>query len=223
MWAAKTRRLVLWIGGGLVLLVAGGLFGLYEAMQYVPEFYRQAVAGDPGSQEKASDEMLQQATALLSDVKKKGRWEAVFTAEQINGWLAVDLARNHPNLLPPSLDHPRVAMLPDQVMLACRFQWGSVSSVLSLTVEPYLAEPNVLALRIRKVRAGLLPLPLGGVLDRISEAAQHADLRLTWRRAAGDPVAIVSFGEAGHIDGKAPRLEEMQLSNGEIYVAGTTE
>ena len=36
---------------------------------------------------------------------------------------------------------------------------------LSLTIDAYLHEPNVLALRIRRARAGALPVPLAQVLD----------------------------------------------------------
>jgi hypothetical protein len=217
----KKRRIALWVCG-IVLLLAAGLFGLYGATQYVPEFYRRAIAADPAAQRQSSDQMLQQVTALVSSLKKRGRWEVVFTAEQINGWLAVDMVQNHPEMLPPSLGNPRVAIEPEGMMLACRFRWGFFSSVLSLNVDPYLAEPNGLALRIRKARAGMLPMPLGGILDRLSEAAGHADLRLHWGRSSGDPVALISLPPSRQEDGHVVRIEALQLGKGEIYVAGTT-
>jgi hypothetical protein len=222
MFVRKRRRLALWLCGG-ILLVAAGLSALYAATQHVPEFYRQAIAADPAAQRQQSEQMLQQATALMSSFKKQGHWEAVFTAEQINGWLAVDMVQNHPDTLPSSLHDPRVAIEPDRMTLACRFRWGPFSSVLNLTVDPYLAESNVLALRIRNARAGLLPMPLGKVLDHISETARHTDLRLTWRRVGGDPVALISLPAPGDPDGEVVRIETLQLGRGEIYVAGTTQ
>jgi len=218
----KRRRLVLWIWGG-VLLLAAGLFGLYQSTQYVPEFYRQAMAIDPAGQQQDSDQMLQQTTALVSGFKKQRHWEAVFTAQEINGWLAVDMVRNHPDALPAPLSNPRVVIEADRLTLACRFHWGFFSSVLRLTVDAYLAEPNVLALRIRKARAGLLPMPLGSVLDRISEAAGHADLQLKWRRLDGDLVALISLPASPEQDDNVVRIEALQLGKGEIYLAGTTE
>ena len=103
----KKTRIALWIGGGLALAVGVALFAVYRATQYVPDFYRRALDADAKEQEKASDEMLQRTAALVSDVKTKDRWQARFTAEQINGWLAWDLPRNYPQSLPESIRDPR--------------------------------------------------------------------------------------------------------------------
>ena len=45
---------------------------------------------------------------------KAGHWEIRFTADEINGWLAVDLVKNHPNALPPTLKDPRVSIDPNE-------------------------------------------------------------------------------------------------------------
>ena len=96
---SRRFRLAFLIAGGLAVLVALVLLGLYLAARHEPAFYRQAMEIDNAVLEKASDRMLQQATALASAVKKEGRWEVLLTAQEINGWLAVDMVRNHPNAL----------------------------------------------------------------------------------------------------------------------------
>ena len=156
----KLRRTLL-IVGGLVLLAAFLGLGLYLAAQHEPAFYREAIEIDAAVAEKQSDQMLQRATALASAVKKEDHWEALFTAKQINGWLAVDMVKNHPNTLPPNFTDPRVAIDGRRVTIACRCRRAGVSTVLSLTVEPYVPEPNMVLVRIIKARAGLLPMPLG--------------------------------------------------------------
>jgi uncharacterized protein YpmS len=208
----------LWIVGGTMAAIAIVLLGLYLAAQYEPAFYREAVEVDPAAQQEASDKMLQQTTALASAVRKRGQWEALFTAEQINGWLAVDLVKNHPNALPPGFSDPRVAIDSKQITIACRFEQNGYSSVLSLTVEPYVPKPNVIAMRIVKARAGLLPMPLGQVIDRIEKAAHDMHFRLQWRRT-GDPVAMFSLPSG---DDQSLQIESLRLGEGEIYVAGTT-
>ncbi len=50
-----------------------------------------------------------------------GHWSAVFTDEQINGWLAADLPEKFPQLLPPEIQDPRVVFAPGQLQLACRY------------------------------------------------------------------------------------------------------
>jgi hypothetical protein len=221
----KKRRLIAWIGGGLLLLIVGGAFVLYRASQYEPAFYRAALQGDPTLQRKASDEMLQRAAALVSDVNTKNRWQALFTAEQINGWLAVDLVKNHSNSLPPGFHDPRVAIEPDQVTLACSFQISGFTSILTLTLQPYLSaeEPDVVAVEIVKVRAGRLPLPLGKVVEAISEAARISGVALKWRRGAGGPAALISMPQPSNAGNKVLSIETMEIKQDEVFVAGKSE
>jgi hypothetical protein len=217
---SRKVRLCLAILSGLSIFGALVLLGLYLAARHEPTFYQAALEIEPAVLEKASDRMLQQATALASAVKKEKHWEALFTAEQINGWLAVDLVKNHPTALPPMLRDPRVAIDAKTIAVACRFEHEGGESVLSLTVEPSVPEPNVIALRILSAKVGLLPVPLGRVLDRLSQAARDMDFRLEWRRSGSDPVALLSFpsGEDDH----PVRIEALRLGEGEIYVAGST-
>jgi len=222
----KRHRIVLWVCCGLLVAAVGALAALYWASQYVPEFYRRALEIDPEDpgQQELSGQMLQGAMDVVSAAKKKGPWHALFTAEQINAWLAVDMPRKHKELLPPSFEAPRVAIEGEQMTVACRFRHGSLTSVLTLTVKPYLsaAEPNVLALEICKARAGRLPLPLKRVLDEISAAAAQAKVQLHWRYVGGSPVAQITLPEP-HESGRLVWIEALELEDGKIYVAGRTE
>ena len=202
----------------LTLLVAAVF--LYFASQRVPEFYRQALVQDDASARAASDKMIQRSGVLASDLNKVGRWQAVFSAAEINGWLAVDLVENHPIELPPGFESPRVAITPTQVLLACRVRRYGVSSVVSLVVEPYLAQPDVVALRFRSVRAGAIPLPLRQLLDSLTQQAEHANMRVQWRHIGGDPVALISFGPPNG-GRRQLHIDRLSLAEGKIHVAGT--
>lgn len=218
----KRLRIAATICGVVLVVIALGVFAFLRALRYEPDFYREALSADPAAQRRASDEMLRQATGLWSGVRNQDRWEVLFTAEQINGWLAVDLVENHPDVLPDTLRDPRVAIGPDRIEMACRYQQGDVATVLNLALEPYVPEPNVLGLRICQARAGLLPWPLTTITDRISEAAGGQDLRLRWLQANGDPVVLISIPPPRHEDGKLVQIETLRLGQGEIYLAGTT-
>ena len=217
---SRKLRLLLIIVSSLAAIVALVLLALYLASRHEPAFYREAMEIEPVVLEKASDRMLQQTTALASAVQQEGHWEVLFTAEQINGWLAVDMVKNHPTALPPMLHDPRVVIDPQGITIACRFEQDAISTVLSLTVEPYVPEPDVIALRIVKARAGLLPAPLGNVLDRLAKAARDMRFHLQWRRTGNDPVALLSFPSTD--DDKPIHIESLRLGEGEIYVAGNT-
>lgn len=209
------------VAGVLVLLAAVAMLIVWRASQQVPIFYAQAMEqADPVRQRQGSDQMLQRATALGNDVKKEGRWQARFTEEQVNGWLAVDLVKNHPGSLPTTMRDPRVRIEPSGVSLACRYRQGGFQSVLSLTVDVSLANPTTLALRIRHARAGALPLPLDRVLKEVAQAARQGNVRVEWRQIEGDPVALISVGAA---QGRTSvQIDTLTLGQGEIVVAGTT-
>ena len=218
----KRLRIAAFVVVGVLLALAVGIFALYRASQHVPEFYQDALAADPSVQEDASDQMVQQATALASDVAREGRWQAVFTAEQINGWLAVDMMQNHRDLLPAALRDPRVAIEPEQVTLACRMDRGNWSSVFTLAVDVYLAEPDVVALRIRDARAGALPLPLEAILEEISQKASRMGQPIRWRQAQGDPVLEISIPPPRDAGQKVIRIETLPLGEAKVYLSGST-
>jgi hypothetical protein len=181
------------------------------------------LAVEAETQTRASDEMLERACTLQNNLRKPGKWSVRFTAAQINGWLAVDREKNHPGLLPPFFTDPRVAIESGRITSACRYEEGMISTVLSLTVEPYVPEKNVIAVRLVSARAGRLPLPLGRLLDGLSDTAKNAELNLQWQQAGGDPVALFTLPQPDDGDGLSVTIENIRLDNGEIVVSGVTE
>jgi len=214
-------RLAAALAAGFLTIAVLALGSTYWAARRVPEFYQEVLQAEPAALKQNSDQLLENAAALASSARNEGRWQALFTAEQINGWLAVDVVKNFPELLPPGVSDPRVAIHPGRIALACRYLDGPVETVLSLEGEVYLQEPNVLSVRILRARAGALPAPLGSLLKGISRAADDAELQLRWLQAGGDPVAVIrlqpSDGERNKI-----RIEAIELREGEIYLAGRT-
>ncbi|MEN6457619.1 MAG: hypothetical protein ABFC63_01705 [Thermoguttaceae bacterium] len=218
---SRKLRMVLLVGLCVAGLLIVAVVGLYWAAKHEPAFYCNAMATSETDLTDGSQQMLREAAALESVGQRNGRWQAVITAAHLNGWLAVDRAKNHPNLLPPTVHDPRVAIDAHGITIGCRFDHPMVTTVLSLNVQPFLSESNVVGLRIVRARAGAIPLPLGQVLDAVSETAHAADLSLRWRHTDGDPVALVSLPEdddARHL----VRIDKIELRDGEIRVSGTT-
>jgi len=208
----------------LGLLILCGLIGYwtYDASQSAPEFYRQALAVEREVQEAASDEMLHKATTLYNNVQRAGDWEAIFTMDQINGWMAVDMQENHPDLLPKYVFDPRVYVDKDGLKLGCRYESKRVSTIFSLDMDMYLAEENVIALRIRNAKAGALPLPLDKVLDGVAEGAQRLELKIAWQTIDNDPVAMITIAPPRSSEDLKVSVKLLELRDGQIYVAGTT-
>ncbi len=204
--------------GGLALVAVV----LLMAARHVPGFYEEALSAEPAALREANDELLQRATALTNDIRRHGRWNALFTADQINGWLSVDLVQNHPELLDEGFSEPRIRIESGRVTLACRYHRGPLETVVSARFEIYLAEPNVMALRIDAARAGALPVSIKTIVDGVSQAAERMNLRVEWRQAGGDPVALITL-PATHDARSVYRLDALQLRQGELYVTGRTE
>lgn len=209
----------------LIVAMAVTCFSVYRASKHVPQFYEHALAADPVVQRTAGDELERRALDLHNEVKRSGNWEALFTEEQINGWLAVDLVEKFPRLLPPNVQEPRMAITADEVQVACRYQTEHIDTVISLAVSISLAEePNVVAVRVKRARAGALPIPLNQFLDDITATAQKSDLDVRWLQTEGDPVALIRMPtENMNLPDRTLLLEKFELRPGEAFLAGRTE
>ncbi len=214
-----SRKLVLLaIGLPVVALLSVG--GLYLAWQHEPAFYRVALETEAATLARGSNELLEEASALVTDIRRQGNWRSLFTADQINGWLSVDLPKNHASLLPPGLEQPRVALERGRIFVACR-RTGPWASIVAIEIEPYLLQPNELAIRICGARAGWIPLPLAPLLEQVAHAATAAELPLRWDQAGGDPVAVITLSPRRE-DRRLLSVESLEIQSGEIYLAGTT-
>jgi len=221
----KYLRIAVIVTVVLAIFGSSGAFFLFHAAQHEPEFYRQAMTVEPQHQEAAGDALEQSVLELSNETRKPGRWEATFTDEQINGWLAVDLPAKFASILPAGVECPRVAIRDGLIHIAARFKDKLVESVLSFSLQVNLTEePNTVAVTIRKVRAGMLPVPVRQFLDRISSAAERGDIQLRWSQDQGDPVAFVTIpSQHESYVHRQIFVETIELRDGEIYLAGITD
>ena len=180
---------------------------------------------EPGEYAKAGDALEQRVLDLHNEVRSVGIWEAEFTEAQVNGWLVADLPDKFPNVLPSGTQEPRVAIDSEAIRVACQFDNGKFKTVISMALDVDLTtETNTLAVRVSKLRAGALPVPLKQFLDKISVAASRGDIPLKWRQIDGDPVALVTVPVA-HEDylHREIYVDALELREGAIYMAGHTE
>jgi hypothetical protein len=209
----------------LIVALAATLFIAYRASRHVPQFYERALAADPVVQRTAGDELERRALELHNEVQVAGDWEAIFTQQQINGWLAVDLLEKFPELLPPEVTDPRVEITPEEVRIACRYHDENIETVISLALTAALSEePNTVAVRVKRARAGALPIPLKQFLDDITAAARDSGLDLRWLQSEGDPVALIRLPtEHTDLPDRILHLKRFELREGEAYLSGETQ
>ena len=85
-----------------------------------PAVLRRGPRIDPQKLETGSRELESRATALYSEARQPGQWQAAFTSDQINGWLALQLAEVYADALPDEISEPRVAIEDDHLTVGFR-------------------------------------------------------------------------------------------------------
>lgn len=207
---------------GLAAFCLVGCF-VYRAAQAEPEFYQEALTRSvPEEQAQHGADLERQLLELHNQAITEGRWEAILTDEQINGWLATDLPLKFPQLLPPGAKDPRVAIRDNRIQAACRYESSRINAVISLELEVELSdEPNTLSVRVAQVRAGRVPIPLAPFLERIAAVAKTTDVPFRWAKTEGDPVAMITIPKQ-HKDylHREVYVESLELRDGELALAG---
>lgn len=219
---SMARKLRIAVGGFLV--VCGALLtvlgGAYYAARQVQPFYQQALQIDPEVLQRGSRELESRATALYSDAQRRGQWQALFTTEQINGWLA---AEEQQKALPANIRDPRVAISPDLLTLGFRTKSGGVETVVSVDAAVFLTEEGAVGIHFRSVRAGALPLPMLPLAEEIAAACTELGLPVRWTQQNAQPVAVVEIHSDPSTDKRQFFIDSIELRHGELYVAGHTE
>lgn len=208
----------------LAIVGAVALFSLYRASQQVPTFYQRALVHTAAEQD-SGERFERQALALHNQVRHSGQWESRFSEDEINGWLAAVLPEKFPQALAQGISDPRIAMEGDLMRLAVRYERGSTSTIVSLAARVQLtAEPNEVAIQIRELRAGSLPVPLARFLDDITHRAASAGFPLRWTETDGHPVALVRLAlDPKSFQGRQLTLERLEVADRELLVGGRTE
>jgi hypothetical protein len=216
-----SRKSVL-LGTGILLLLAGTCAAvLLLLLRHEPSFYRRAAVPAGPERQTLSKRFFGQFPSFLERVKKEPRWEDSFSDVQINSFLEEDFVTSQVKslTLPEHITDPRVVFEPDRIRLGFRYHLGRFSTVVSISMRAWLAkaEPNVVALEIQGMRAGALPVSAQSILERLSEAAESNNIKLSWYRHDGNPVAILRFHSEQRTN---VVLENLDLHPGMVYVKG---
>ena len=208
----------------LLLIGLGGFcWWAYRAIQRVPEFYETVRAASREQLRAASDQFEQRVAEFQKELEKEGAWEAVFTEEQINGWLTVDAPQQFGNQIPPEIETPVVDLEPDTVWVAVRLKTKSFDTVLNLaaelTVDP---QKNEIEVHVLEAYAGDLPIPLGTVKKRLRQYTSQLAVDLRWTGEDDELIArigIPRFVDKWH---RERILERIVVNAGYCVLSGRT-
>lgn len=225
----RLRRIFFSLAGLLAaVVVAGGLLIVPP-----PAFHAARLpAGGPldgrtpGAASAAAEQdarrLVTTFSGLHATVARAGTWEAVFTERQVNAWLAVDLPRNHPDLLPAAATGLRVEFLPGRVRSAIRFGREPLAASIWIDAEVKLREVNQLGIVLRAAGLGRLPLPRGPLLQELGRRIDRLGMVTEILRRADQHVLVVYIPSTHEAGGLGHWLTRLGLASGELAVAGET-
>lgn len=244
----RVRKPLLGVLGVLALLLAAAV----ALLKYEPGFYRQlstpggtaaAAAGldrerpdrerQENSQagvsqagvsqaEAAARRVVTKAAACHAAISRPGAWEAAVTADELNAWLAIDLPRNHRNVLPRGVSQPRLLFQPKHALIGTRIGYGPLTAVASLDFEIQLRDVNHLAIVLEQARLGAIPLPRPPILRELARRIAMLGMVTDLRMLDGRLVLMVYIPSTHDAGGTSYWLESLSIGEGELLLAGTT-
>lgn len=219
MLKPRPKRL---LGAGIILAVLAAVpAAFWFSLTYEPPYYRRMVALSQAHREVRAKHFVAQSLQLRNDIVNEPTWEAVFSDQEVNAWLAQDLVTHFADQLPPEVRDPRVLFEMDRVVLAFQLDKAGVQSVITVVARPRIPARNTVELTLEKIRAGILPVPADNVLDRIIDHAQRRGVDVTWQKREGYPVVVIHY--TPNLTREDVQLEEVEIRGGQIRLAGRSD
>ncbi|MDR2437889.1 MAG: hypothetical protein LBE12_00775 [Planctomycetaceae bacterium] len=219
----KIFRLIAYILTGIFLIFLLILYLLYLSAQRLPDFYKKSLAVDPEIQQLRNKEMLYKIGDLNNAIQKINEpWQAVFTADDLNAYFAVELTKEGSNLFPKEIVEPRLTFSDRQVDFACQVMRGTFSGTLHLSLGLTLPEPNRLVIRIKKSQLGKLPISKEVSAKFLMNALKEKSYQVQQGIEAGDPTITVVFN-IKYDNKHFVLLDDIIFQDGSVHLSGTTE
>jgi hypothetical protein len=219
MLKSPSKRL---LGAGIVVaFIAAIPVAVWFSLTYEPSYYREMVSLTHVQRELRAKHFVAQSLQLRNDIVNEPTWEAVFSDQEVNAWLAEDLVTHFADQLPPEVHDPRVLFEMNRVILAFHLDKGGVQSVITVVARPRIPMGNTIELTLEKIRAGILPVPADNVLDRIIEHARIRGVDVQWQRREGYPVVVMRYTPS--VSREDIQLEEVEIRTGQIRLAGRSD
>jgi hypothetical protein len=216
----RTGKLLLWLGFALSVLALIPT-GVWLCLTYQPSYYRAMVRLSRAQRAGRAKKFVAQSLQLRNDICNEPSWEAVFTDQEVNAWLAEDLVTHFADQLPPEVNDPRVMFELNRITFAFQVTQAGLHSVITVVARPRVPEGNTVELTLEKIRAGILPVPADHILDRIVEYARSHGIDVEWTRKGGHPVVLMRY--TPHVEREDVQLEEVQINDGQIRLAGRSD
>ncbi len=207
---------------GLIATALVALPGaIWLSLTHRPNFYRALVEVPLAQREAKAKRFVASSLQLRNDISNEHDWQAVFSDQEVNAWLAGDLVAHFADQIPPQIHEPRIAFEADRVTLAFQLDSGPIRSVIWVVAQVRVPEDNVVALTVEKVRAGVVPIPVDRFIGPLTRQARERGLDVRWAEEGGQPVALIRYRpDTGRSD---VVLERLAIRQGQIRLSGRSD
>ncbi len=214
----RKRVIVAGLVASLFLIVPGAV---WLSLTHKPSFYRD-LAGVPREQlEAKAKHFVANSLQLRNDISNEHDWQAVFTDQEVNAWLAEDLVTHFADQIPPEIHEPRISFGADRITFGFQLDRGPIRTVIWVVAQARVPEDNVLALTLEKIRAGVIPISAERLIGPIADQARDHGLDIRWTRENDLPVALIRFKpDHGRSD---VVLEQLSVRQGQIRLSGRSD
>lgn len=209
---------------GTILLALVVWYCVAEA-QKVPEFYANVLQHDKEISKAEGDKFERNLAMLNNAFRLRTPWKLNFTQDEVNGWLASDLDEKFGDLVPTEFKEPRIVFNEHDVRIAFKYEKNGVNAVVVAKCDVFCTEKeNEFAIKLLEVRSGVLSLPIGPWLERITEGFQFAGIDVTWADEDDKPVALIQMPDQLSSSGlhQYVILEAIDIRPGQLVIAGSS-
>ena len=194
---------------------------VWLCLTHQPTFYR-AVRTLPHAQSAAkAKHFVANSMQLRNDISNERDWQAVFTDQEVNAWLAEDLVTHFADQIPAEIHEPRISFEHDRITFAFGFDRGPIRSVIWVVARISVPEDNVLALSLEKVRAGMIPISVDRIIGPLTRGARDRGLDVRWSTDQDPPVALIRYRPDGVRSDIV--LEKLTVRQGQIRFSGRSD
>jgi len=220
MRMSTLRKRVIFAGlaVSLLILLPGAV---WLSLTHKPNFYRVLTDVPREQREGKAKHFVASSLQLRNDISNERDWQAVFSDQEVNAWLAEDLVAHFADQIPPEIHEPRVAFGAGRITLAFQLDKGPIRTVIWVVAQARVPEDNVLALTLEKIRAGVIPISADRFIEPIAEQAREHGLDIRWTRENGLPVALIHFSPDQERTDVV--LEHLNIRPGQIRLSGRSD
>ena len=224
-WIWLKRLLVVCFTVILVLALVVGY--LYSMSRRAPEFYKVAMQQPPEEAQLQGAALETQVMGLYNAALQFGPWKGAIHQDQINGWLASELPKKFPELLKSHIiTDPRVSISPGVLTVAGHANVEGLEGVLVARLDIFRTDQkDQFAIRVRSVRAGLIPIPVSSFAGEIEKNLMQHGVTTRWSEMDGDPVLIVDVPEKRLLLQELYKIEvnTIDFADEQVIVSGITQ